>query len=96
MIGTKQRFYKFTKYSADNAYGEMTLTNDPIGEVKIAIYPTSTSIQDNINYKDANYIGLTYSSILDDKTVIFLGELKLKVLYINTEGRLNQVFLKEI
>lgn len=96
MIGAKSRFYKYTKYSAKNAYGQITLPNEPTGEVKMAIYPTSTSIQDNINYKDANYIGLTYSSILDDKTVIFLGELKLKVLYINTEGRLNQVFLKEI
>lgn len=96
MIGTKSRFYKYTKYSAKNAYGQLTLPNEPLGEVKMAIYPTSTAIQDNINYKDANYIGLTYSSILDDKTVIFLGELKLKVLYINTEGRLNQVFLKEI
>jgi hypothetical protein len=95
MIGTKKRFYKFTKYSADNAYGEMTLPSEPIGEVKMTIHTTAQSIQDNINYKGATYIGLT-NSLLDDKTVIFLGELKLKVLYVNTEGRLNQVFMAEI
>lgn len=96
MIGTKSRFYNFTKYSVDNAYGQLTLPAEPVGEVKMAIFTTSQSIQDNINYKDANYIGLTFSSLLDDKCVILYGDKKLKVLYINPEARVKQVFLKEI
>ena len=96
MVGTKSRFYKYTKYSAENAYGQLTLPNNPVGEVKMAIHTTSQSIQDNINYQGATYLGLTYSSLLDDKCVIFYGDKKLKVLYINQEGRLNQVFMVEV
>lgn len=96
MIGTKSRFYKYTKYSDRNAYGQQTLPNEPTGEVKIAIFTTSQSIQDNINYKDANYIGLTFSSLLDDNCVIHYGDRKLKVLYINPEARVKQVFFKEL
>lgn len=96
MIGTKIRFYKYTKYSAKNAYGQLTLDTEPTGEVKIAIFTTSQSIQDNINYKDANYLGLTFSNLLDDTCVIHYGDKKLKVLYINPEARVKQVFLKEI
>lgn len=96
MIGTKSRFYKYTKYSAENAYGQPTLLTEPVGEVKIAIFTSSQSIQDNINYKDANYIGLTFSTLLDDKCVILYGDKKLKVLYVNPEARVKQVFFKEI
>lgn len=74
----------------------MTLPSEPSGEIKIAIFPTSQSIQDNINYKDANYIGLTFSTLLDDKCVIEYGDKKLKVLYTSPEARVKQVFLKQI
>ena len=96
MINVKMAIYKYYKYSdKPNSYGQITLSNQPSGEVKMAIFTTSQSIQDNINYKNANYIGLTHS-LLDDKTVIDYKGKKLKVLYINSEGRLNQVFLTEI
>lgn len=61
----------------------------------MAIYITSQNIQDNINYKGATYLGLTHS-LLDDKTVIQYGDKKLKVLYVNPEGRLKQVFMAEL
>ena len=96
MINVKMVIYKYYKYSDKlNSYGQYTLPNSPAGEVKMAIFTTSQSIQDNINYQNANYIGLTHS-LLDDKTVIDYKGKKLKVLYVNTEGRLNQVFLEEI
>ena len=89
--------YKYYKYDEKlNSYGQLTLPNEPTGEVKIAIFTTSQSIQDNINYKDANYIGLTFSKLLDDNCVIQYGDKKLKVLYVNPEARVKQVFLKEI
>lgn len=96
MISVNMATYKYYKYDEKlNSYGQLPLSPDAAGEVKIAIYTTSQSIQDNINYKDANYIGLTHS-LLDDKTVIQYGDKKLKVLYVNSVGRLKQVFLKEI
>ena len=88
--------YKYYKYLDKNAYGAYTLAPEAAGVVKIAIFTTSQSIQDNINYKDANYIGLTHSALLADDTVVEYGDKKLKVLYVNSSGRLNQVFLKEI
>lgn len=89
--------YKYYKYDDNlNPYGQRQLSNEPLGEVKIAIFTTSQSIQDNINYKEANYIGLTQSKLLDDKTVIQYGDKKLKVLYVNPEARIKQIFLKEI
>ena len=89
--------YKYYKYSDKlNSYGQYTLSQTPAGEVKMAIFTTSQSIQDNINYQNANYLGLTHSSLLDDKTVIDYKGKKLKVLYVNPEGRMKQVFLQEI
>lgn len=97
MISRKMVSYKYYKYNEKlNQYGQMTLPTEPSGEVKIAIFPTSQSIQDNINYKDANYIGLTFSSLLDDRSVVEYGDKKLKVLYTNPEARVTQVFFKEI
>ena len=59
----------------------------------MAINLTSQSVQDNINYKDANYMGLTHAKV-DDTYIIQYGEERLKVLYVNPFGRLNQVFMK--
>lgn len=96
MINRNFGDYYYYKYDEIlNPYGQLTLPKEPAGTVNIAIYTTSQSIQDNINYQNANYIGLTHS-LLDDKTVIQYGEEKLKVLYVNTEGRLNQVFMAKI
>lgn len=61
----------------------------------MAIYITSQQIQDNINYKGANYMGLTHS-LLDDSYVINYNGTKLKVLYVNPQGRMKQVFLAAI
>ena len=89
--------YKYYKYEEKlNPYGQLTLSQEEAGAVKMAIFITSQSIQDNINYKDANYIGLTLSKLLNDKCVIQYGDKKLKVLYINPEARCKQVYLKEI
>ena len=97
MINTKMRSYNYFKYLEEkDSYGLPKLSNEAEGTVKIAIFTTSQSIQDNINYRDANYIGLTHSALLDDATVIQYGDKKLKVLYVNPEARVKQVFLKEI
>lgn len=95
MISTDMRLYDYFLYEGKNAYGQPQLSAERKGVVKMAINITSQSIQDNINYSGASYIGLT-SALLDDSYVIQYGDEKLKVLYVNPKGRLNQVFLAKI
>lgn len=96
MINAQMRPYNYYTYGAPDAYGQPQLSNQAQGQVVIAINITSQSIQDNINYKNANYIGLTFDSAIDDSFVIQYNESKLKVLYVNPIGKLKQVFLTEI
>lgn len=95
MITTDMRLYDYYIYSGKDAYGFPGLSEEPQGQIKMTINITSQSIQENINYSGASYIGLTHS-LLDDSYVIQYGEEKLKVLYVNPKGRLKQVFLAKI
>lgn len=95
MINANFRLYNYFTFGGDNGYGQPFISADPVGQVKMAIEISSHSIQDNINYKDAQYIGLTHAKV-DDTYVIEYGEERLKVLYVNERGRLNQVFMKKI
>lgn len=95
MINADMRIYDYYTYGENDGYGQPTLSAIPQGKIKMAINITSQSIQDNINYKDCQYIGLTLFPI-DDTYVIQYGEEKLKVLYVNPKGRYKQVFLSEI
>lgn len=62
----------------------------------MAIYTQTTNIIDSVRYKDATYMGLTTSPLLDESAVIEYGEEKLKVLYIVPDGRYKQVYLKNL
>lgn len=95
MINSEMKYYNFYLVGAKDEYGQETYTDEIMGAVKIAIYETSKSIQDDIRYKDATYIGLTHA-VLDDTYIIQYGEEKLKVLYVYPKGRLKQVFMKAI
>lgn len=95
MINTDMRWYDYFTFGEEDEYGQAQLSKDVKGSIKIAINTISQSITDNINYKDATYIGLTNAAI-DDTYVIQYGEVKLKVLYVNPRGRFKQAFLKEI
>jgi hypothetical protein len=92
MITTDMRFYDYFTFGSEDEYGQETLSTEPVGKVKMAINITSQSVQDNINYKNSQYIGLTHAKV-DDTYVIQYGEERLKVLYVNPLGRYNQVFL---
>lgn len=96
MINALMQSYDYYTLSGMDAYGQPAATEEIVGTVKMAISITSQSIQDNINFKNANYIGLTTTSLLDDKCVIKYGDEKLKVLYINPVGRYKQVFMVNI
>lgn len=99
MINAQMKLYNYFRLLEPDAYGQRQLPPKdatPEGQIKMSISVTSQSIQDNINYKDCNAMGLTYSSLLDDSCVIQYGKDRFKVLYVNPTGRLKQVFLKLI
>ena len=89
------RLYDFFTFGTNDEYGQAQLSKEPVGQIKMSINLTSQSVQDNINYKDANYIGLTHAEV-DDSYVIAFGNERLKVLYVNPFGRYKQVFMKEM
>lgn len=95
MINVDMKTYDYFTFGEKDAYGQDRLSDTAQGAVKLAIYNTSTSVQDNINYTDCNYIGLTMAQI-DESYVIQYGTEKLKVQYVQPKGRFKQVFLKRI
>ena len=95
MISNKMRFYDYYTYGESNTYGQPQLSKEVQGTIKMAINTTSQFIQDNIQYKNATYLGLTFAPI-NDKYVIQYGDIKLKVLYVNSAGRMTQVFMGEM
>lgn len=103
MIMSSMRNYDYYLYDSNpDEYGQTALikddTGNPIvqGQVKLSINITSQAIQDNINYKNATYLGLTYDKNISDLYVIQYGQEQLKVLYVNPLGKMKQVFLGEI
>lgn len=105
MINADMREYPYYLYGEPDEYGQTNIIKDENGEpvvqgtVQMAIYTTSQSIQDNINYQNATYLGLSLSNIFTDKFIIGTKGLSsdyLKVLYTNPQGRYTQVFLGSI
>ena len=96
MITTDMRTYSYFTLGDDNGYGQPVISQEPKGTIKMAINISSQSVQDNINYQDCNYVGLTMNKSVNDTFVIQYGEEKLKVLYINPRGRYTQVYLKRV
>lgn len=92
------RLYNFYTIGEANAYGQPQMPSkdaEPVGQIKMAINISNQNTQDNVNYKDCNYIGLTHAEV-KDTYIIQYGEERLKVLYVNPKGRLKQVFLKAL
>lgn len=95
MINAQMHEYDYYTYGQPDEYGQAQLSEEVQGTIKMAISTTSQTIQDNINYKGANYLGLTHNANVNDSFVIKYGEEQLKVLYV-TPGRLKQVFMVNI
>lgn len=92
MINANMREYDYYLYGDNNGYGQPTLSKEVQGTVKMSIDTTNQNTQDNVNYKDSKYIGLTHADVTD-KFVIQYGKEKLKVLYVQPKGRFKQVFM---
>ena len=95
MINADMRLYDYFTLGEQDEYGQQVESTEPAGQVKIAINVASQSIQDNINYTDCQYVGLTHNKLIDDTWLIQYGNTRLKVLYVNKHGRLTQVFMAE-
>lgn len=98
MINVDMRYYKYFTIGALNEYGQkQTPGKDakPDGQIKMAIYTSSQSIQENINYLGCQYIGLTNANVDDTYIIEFEGE-RLKVLYVNKKGRFKQVYMSKL
>jgi len=97
MINTNMRLYDYFTLGPV-VMGQPQLPSadaEPEGQIKMAINISNQSVQDNINYKDAQYVGLTHAEV-DDTYIIQYEDERLKVLYINDKGRLKQVFMKAL
>lgn len=86
------RLYNFFTLGTEDEYGQQVISNEPVGQIKMAINISSQTIQDNINYTGATYVGLTHAKV-DDTYIIEYENERLKVLYVNPKGRIKQVFL---
>lgn len=95
MINANMKNYNFFLYGDDNGYGQPALSAEAQGTVKMSINITNQTIQDTIQYKGATYLGLTHADITD-KYVIEYGDEMLKVLYVNSQGKYNQVFMSAL
>jgi hypothetical protein len=95
MINAHMRYYDYWLYEGADSYGQAKLSEDIKGSVKMSISVTAQSVQDNIRYAGAEYVGLTHAPVTD-KYVIKYGEERLKVLYVNAVGRYTQVFMTRL
>lgn len=96
MINTQMRSYNYFTFGEKDAYGQARLSEEPVGTITMAINDVSTTIGETVKYKNSTYIGLTHDAKVNDAYVIEYGGQKLKVLYVNSKGRLTQVFMAEI
>ena len=95
MINAQMRRYSYSTIGGLDGYGQPTQSPVPVGEIKMSITLTDKSIQDNILYSNATYMGLTYHNV-DDTYIIHYLDKNLKVLYVNPFGRYKQVFMAEM
>lgn len=95
MINIHFRQYDYFTLGVMDEYGQPTIPKDeqPEGSVKMAIFTSSQSVQDNILYQGCQYMGLTHDTEVNDTYVIQYGKERLKVLYVAPHGRLKQVYL---
>lgn len=95
MINAQMTEYKYLVYK-ENEYGEQVIDTSSSGTILMAINLVNKEVTDNILYTNANYIGLTLDNSITDKFIIEYGKEKLKVLYVNPQGRYKQVFMAKV
>jgi hypothetical protein len=96
MINADVRLYDYYTFGEPDEYGQPQLSKEPIAQLKMAVYVASQSIQDNVLYKNAEYIAFTFGDVKDNYVIDYNGQL-LKVLYITPARKgFKQVMLARI
>lgn len=97
MVTTDMRDYDYFVYGDKDAYGQPQLNKEASGKVKLAIYPSSQSVGNNVLYCDAQYVALTWKHTeVNDTYVIQYGKERLKVLYVNAHAAYKIVYLQRM
>jgi len=99
MIINGMRQYDYVRVFENDTYGQEIIPppdTEPLGKVRLSIFPSSTGTQDNILYANCAYVGFTFNYEIDDKYVIQYGKERLKVMYVRPYGRMIQVYLQRV
>lgn len=96
MINAQMKEYNFYTFGEKDEYGQLEISPTPKGTIKIAINTISQIISENVKYKDSTYLGLTLAEVNDTYVIDYGNGERLKVLYVNPEGRYKQVFMRAL
>lgn len=77
-------------------YGYKSEEYSDIKTIEAAVMIYSQSNTDDIRYKDATHICLTYDKTLTDKMRLKTENAVYDIMLVNNEGRLSQIYLKEV
>lgn len=93
MINSRMQEYDYYLLTEDNGYGQLTISKEKQGTVKLSISTITKAVLDDVRYSEANYLGLTYDKNINDTYVIKYGDELLKVQFVIPDGRYTQVFM---
>lgn len=92
MIEADMKLYDVFALNGRDSYGQPSMSEEPIGKTRMAIYVANQAVSTNTLYSDAQYMGITLND-LDDTCYIKYGEDMLKVKYVQGSSRYNYVFM---
>ena len=95
MINTSMRDYNYSIFEELDEYGQPQEV-EASDTIKMSITLASQTINENALYSGAQYTGLTLNKDINAKYIIHYGDERLKVLYVNTQGRYTQVFMARV
>lgn len=95
MINTNMKSYDYYVLDNNDEYGQPVAVAAS-DKIKMSINLASETVQESPLYSGAQYVGLTLNKDVSDKYIIQYGTDKLKVLYVNPEGRFKQVFMSRM
>lgn len=91
-IASRMKEYGVAGFADIDVYGQHKMPTRPTRFVVMDIEILNNSDSENPLYQDVEYIGLTKDTITRQDYVFYEDEI-LKVKFINTKGRYNQIFM---
>lgn len=92
-IRSSMKSYPLYELGSLDSYGQLGSPN-LVGEVELDLQVYSHSQLGSPLYENCEFIGLTLARDLSDKNLIEVEGKKLKVLFVNSQGRYTQIFLR--